>query len=181
MVSQLISGLDYLHRNGVVHRDLSPANLLLTASRKIKIADFGLASLQVVASYLVSLCVLPIHRLVIRSLAPSILVHDVRVSILPSMSLLAPSTSLSLAHTVSALLCLLMNSQAQTTLLFVAWWQPRAETNVLWYCEFHRARGGAATAARSGVGRILAWVLGVYHARWCVVTGLLVFLSRSCD
>jgi serine/threonine protein kinase len=47
MVLQLVSGLDYLHRNGVVHRDLSPANLLLTAKRRIKIADFGLASLQV--------------------------------------------------------------------------------------------------------------------------------------
>jgi len=38
---QIISGVDYLHRNMVVHRDLKPENLLLDSSENVKIADFG--------------------------------------------------------------------------------------------------------------------------------------------
>lgn len=45
VLAQVVSGLQYLHRNGILHRDLSPANLLVTATREVKIADFGLAVL----------------------------------------------------------------------------------------------------------------------------------------
>lgn len=42
---QLISGLDYCHKNGVAHRDLKPENLLVTGEDVLKISDFGLSAL----------------------------------------------------------------------------------------------------------------------------------------
>ena len=39
--TQIISGLSYLHRNGVLHRDIKPANLLYTTQGVVKLADFG--------------------------------------------------------------------------------------------------------------------------------------------
>ncbi|XP_077229546.1 protein kinase superfamily protein isoform X2 [Tasmannia lanceolata] len=41
LMSQLLQGLAYMHRNGYFHRDLKPENLLVTGD-VIKIADFGL-------------------------------------------------------------------------------------------------------------------------------------------
>ncbi|XP_076371039.1 cyclin-dependent kinase 10 isoform X3 [Tachypleus tridentatus] len=40
---QLFNGLQYLHKNFIVHRDLKVSNLLLTDHGCLKIADFGLA------------------------------------------------------------------------------------------------------------------------------------------
>ncbi|HUF78663.1 MAG TPA: protein kinase [Thermoanaerobaculia bacterium] len=37
------SGLAFAHRHGIVHRDVKPANLLLTADGRVKISDFGIA------------------------------------------------------------------------------------------------------------------------------------------
>ncbi|KAK3102737.1 hypothetical protein FSP39_013560 [Pinctada imbricata] len=40
---QIMQGVKFLHKNGVIHRDLKTKNILLTKERTIKIADFGVA------------------------------------------------------------------------------------------------------------------------------------------
>lgn len=41
---QIVKGMLYLHTHGILHRDLTLSNLLLTSNMNIKIADFGLAT-----------------------------------------------------------------------------------------------------------------------------------------
>ncbi|EED93702.1 predicted protein, partial [Thalassiosira pseudonana CCMP1335] len=40
---QILRALEYLHQRGVVHRDLSPKNIVLTLKGEIKLGDFGAA------------------------------------------------------------------------------------------------------------------------------------------
>ncbi|RMZ90049.1 hypothetical protein DV736_g2716, partial [Chaetothyriales sp. CBS 134916] len=43
LAHQLFDGLDFLHRRGVLHRDIKAANILISSIGQVKYADFGLA------------------------------------------------------------------------------------------------------------------------------------------
>ncbi len=44
LIQQILKGLENIHANGVVHGDIKPANMLVTATNHLSICDFGLAS-----------------------------------------------------------------------------------------------------------------------------------------
>ncbi len=41
---QILSAIQYMHDNKVIHRDLKMGNIFLDANMEIKIGDFGLAT-----------------------------------------------------------------------------------------------------------------------------------------
>ena len=43
LFKQLIQGVNYLHNNGIAHRDIKLENLLVTSDSKLKITDFGVS------------------------------------------------------------------------------------------------------------------------------------------
>jgi len=40
---EICRGLDFAHKHGVIHRDVSPSNILLSRAGEVKVADFGIA------------------------------------------------------------------------------------------------------------------------------------------
>ncbi|KDN53194.1 Pkinase-domain-containing protein [Tilletiaria anomala UBC 951] len=45
LAKQMLEGLEYLHKKGILHRDLKGSNLLVNSNGLLKLADFGLARL----------------------------------------------------------------------------------------------------------------------------------------
>lgn len=47
LMLQTLRGVDFMHSNRVLHRDLKPQNILVTSNGEVKLADFGLSRLYV--------------------------------------------------------------------------------------------------------------------------------------
>jgi serine/threonine-protein kinase len=46
IMGELLDALEFAHEAGVIHRDVKPANVMLDAQRRVKLADFGVARVQ---------------------------------------------------------------------------------------------------------------------------------------
>ncbi|MCX7611000.1 MAG: serine/threonine protein kinase [Ignavibacterium sp.] len=44
--NQILDGISYAHKQGVIHRDIKPSNIIVTPDNRVKITDFGIAKLQ---------------------------------------------------------------------------------------------------------------------------------------
>ena len=46
IMCDVLDALDHAHRNGVVHRDIKPGNIMITDEGRVKVADFGVARIE---------------------------------------------------------------------------------------------------------------------------------------
>jgi len=46
IMTEMLDALDHAHSQGVVHRDMKPANLILLENGRVKVADFGIARVE---------------------------------------------------------------------------------------------------------------------------------------
>ena len=46
IMGEILAALDYSHRQGVIHRDVKPANIFLLDDGSVKVADFGIAHVE---------------------------------------------------------------------------------------------------------------------------------------
>ena len=42
-IRQILLAIRYVHQQGVVHRDITPANVMITTAGEVKLSDFGLS------------------------------------------------------------------------------------------------------------------------------------------
>jgi tRNA A-37 threonylcarbamoyl transferase component Bud32 len=52
MTIGILQGLEYAHRSGIVHRDIKPADVMLTRNGQVKVMDFGMPPAMGTARYL---------------------------------------------------------------------------------------------------------------------------------
>ncbi|KAM4038545.1 protein kinase C-like 1B [Anomaloglossus baeobatrachus] len=57
LAAELICGLQFLHSRGIIHRDIKPENILLDSTGHLKIADFGLAVMNIFGDTKTSDCI----------------------------------------------------------------------------------------------------------------------------
>src|SRR4029079_8450492 len=56
---QICNAVDHAHRQGVIHRDLRPANVLVTENDMLKVADFGTSRFLEIAAHATTLIASP--------------------------------------------------------------------------------------------------------------------------